>query len=373
MAEAQVHVRFDPCWRTLRRVAALGLMLAWPMPPLAAEPFNARERAEILGTVEAWSERDFAVPDSLKADVAMRTRVEALAREHRQHIKTIAEQWLKELASTPNLRPMDAVAARYFNESVAWQVDRLDDADDARLLRGLEMPGLCATVTAYGAFQRWGSTLPFLSSEEQDQALQAQATLLARWGQPRASLPQRPETPWLKPAIEALRRLRLQERPADEPAAPPVLLWAAQDTPHNRFAPDVRCALLRWTLQRPPLRDASQAERARQARFALAFDVALEFKPITGTEAPGAYPAIAAAFMVEGRVRVEGRARASGVGLDNPVIMRRQITMEGLNVGRPIAFEHLLDEASLKQAETAKTAGKAPGAPAELEVVWRLN
>lgn len=360
--------------RSVGRVAAALIGALAAGASVGANDTMARERAEALRNVASWSRHDFMATSAAGLGAELQARVETMARDHQARVDRSAEAWLDELIDRFDLPVSGLVRslmARYANELVRWQLDRVDEADDMRLLLAMRDQGLCAALQAPAPFERWIEMVKRLPESEREAAVRAQETLLTRWGDERADPPQRPDVPWISTARAALQRLREADRPSGEPPTPPVLMWLFFVGKASVFAPAERCTLARWMLEREPLRQASALERASYMRSALAWDAANDIKqPRAGSDG---YPPIARQFLVEGKVRVKGRARASGIGLDSAVISKRDIRVEGLGPVRPVAFEGLLDEASLQRAATVKTDSNEPGKPVVLEFVWKLE
>ncbi|OYU74814.1 MAG: hypothetical protein CFE32_16555 [Alphaproteobacteria bacterium PA3] len=350
---------------------ALATSLAWP-----ADPFVAQARNEALRALQSRAQVDFELPGAAEVDAPLRQRIEALVREHHTRIAGVATTWIDEIQASADLRDKPLVRvlmARYFNELVLSQIDRVDSADDERLLRAHANAATCAAPQANQGLGRWAAMLQRLPEAERDADLRAQATRLARWGQPRADLPPRPAVPWMSAHRAALASLRAPDRPPGEPPAPPMLVWTFLLGKADRVSPAERCALATWMLQREPLRQAPPAARADQLRLALAWDPAHDLGRSSPGPAGDDYPPVARLFMVKGTVRVEGRVNASGSGLEAPAVVRREISVEGLRAPRLAAFEALFDDASLQRAAATKITSAAPGTVTSLSFVWRLE
>lgn len=361
----------------VRGVLAVALAAAVQPPAAAFDWSRWRHTDETrMEELKAQFVGEFVVPKGLTLAEPWRSQVHALANEHRQRVGKWVEalsKAQKDGAKFPEVMHLGVVAVHYFNEHVAWQLDRVDDADDARLVRAMADPRTCSSSWAGSAFTRWLVMLERMPEGDRDGALQAQAVLLARWGQPRPDLPSRPAQPWLGTALAALAQTRSADRPVDDPLAPPVLMAGVIPAEDGTVKDTHRCALVAWHLQRDPLRQAPVAERARVARLALAWD---PLNDVTVRRTPGdmeGYPPSARRFGVQGTVRVAGQVSASGQGLTGARVVAREVTVEGLVASRPVAYEAMLDVASLERAATTPIAGRAPGDEAVLDIVWSLK
>lgn len=361
-------------------------VLAWTAWACVATPAIAQAVAEDATQDLRWmadrARVDFQVPANLGLGPALQERLQALVREHHLRLDAAAATWLREWSApgqAPEAPLPQMLWARYFNELVLWQIDRADAVDDSRLLQAYRHAGLCGSPLAGRPFGLWLAMLQRLPEPEREAAVRAQETLLARWGQPRAELPERPAEPWLNTARTALQSLRAATRPEGEPPAPPSLVWTYLIAKPSTLALADRCALAVWMIQREPLASAPAAVRAGQLRLALAWDIQHDLplpKASADTEAPGAtsdYPPQARRFGVEGDVVVSGLVPPSGKGLDRPVVAERRLQVPGLGNTRAAAFETLLDEASLRLAQRGRAANKLPGQAASITINWRLD
>jgi hypothetical protein len=357
-------------WAAALCMAALPLIAT-------ADDRAAREQAMATRALDAVARQDFAVPASAPLDAPLRARLEALSREHVARVGGQNAAWAAELAALaggePGARAWAPLQARYVNELVRWQTDRVDEADDQRLLRRMAHPQACVMAWGQTAFAGWVKALPHLPEADREAAVQAQATLLARWGQPRAEAPVRPALPWLSQAQAALRRAVASPRPADEPPLPELLAQRTSDALDERVTPDLRCALAVWSLQRAPWQGAPVADQARLLRWALAWDPLHDGATGKRSAVDDDYPFVARALGVEGRVRVTGQVSASGTGLDNARVAWREVRVEGLGATPLVAFEGVFDDASLQRAARTPTAGRAAGATLTFEFVWKLD
>jgi hypothetical protein len=368
-----VPIRACRPWRgPLAAILALAMPLAQ-----AADDREARQHAALLQALVEAAREDFAVPPTLTPEEPLRQRLQALSSEHIERVRERLTAWADDLRGGATLPPAaslgGALRARYLNAQVAWQIDRLDDADDARLLKMMARPLVCGLPGAETGFGRWAHAVQRLPEAEREAAVQAQAALLARWGKPVTTPPVRPDAAWLPEAQAALVRVRAFERAADEPPAPPALIWLMRAGPRERAPATLRCGLMAWNLQRAAYRTAPVAEQARAVRFALAWDPVMDVDPGKPESPDDDYPIAARSLGVEGTIRVAGRVTAAGTGLDGARVVGREVQVEGLGATLPIAFEAVFDAAALRRAARTPTGSRAAGTPHTLEFVWRLK
>lgn len=331
-----------------------------------------------LTTLEKFVDRHFELPADLALDAALRSDVDALATEHRRRLVSLGKEWVDQLtapdgiASLPQAIVMPLMA-RYLNELALWQVDTTGEAYDSLMLNTMRDPGLCRAQDRQGPFAALAIALQRMASGDREKALAAQRTLLARWGHPR-TVPERPEPPLADRVASALASLRAVVRPQDEPPLSPMLAWNLLRTEPRTAHRTLQCSLLQWELQRAPTRAASTIEKMALVRYSLLIDPAsimgLESPEIVGSTG---YPVVAQRFGVEGTITVEGRYSSKGVGLDKPRVVVRHITVPGIRDVRPIAFEPLLDPASLERAAKVEYTDGAAGEVRRVDFVWRLE
>jgi hypothetical protein len=347
----------------------------------AAEPTDAM-RKELQGQFEAWARNDFRLPPELKLDEDLRQQALALGAEHRARVLRLFAGWaeeeapLVENAKSPMGELLTRLYARHVNEMAAWQLDTTGEAFDALSLRSLQRGASCATLAGRtpAPFVRMVAELQHMPAADRAEALAAQRVLLARWGQPHA-LPARPVPSLWELTDVAIGRLRLPVRPADEPPLPPVLARALLVSPRQALDDGSRCALAAWWLRREAARPGARpAELLLTARYALSLEVAAFPAPLTERPASASdYPALARRFGVEGSITVHGRVRTGAAGLEQPRVAERRITVPGIRGQRPVAFETLLDQASLARAAEVVATQAAPGQETDVSFNWSLQ
>ncbi|NCT81595.1 MAG: hypothetical protein GXC94_00465 [Comamonadaceae bacterium] len=363
--------------RTGWRPWLLGLVLGWGAAVQAAGPLDAPARAGAVKMLANWAERDFQVPADLTLDAALRTRLEALASQHRERLAALAAAWIDEELPRVDLvaNPLQLgrhVLARYVNESVIWQLDSTGEAYDRLMLRDVADAGSCASRAGRQPFGVFAAALQKMAPAERELALAAQQQMLARWGQPRA-IPERPSPSLIVQGQDAMARLRAGGGAATEPPVPPVLAYHLLAVPQRAMDAHARCALVRWTLSREAQGPADAASRMTLARYALLADAAvvLRQRGLPELDEEG-FPRIASAFDVVGDVTAVGRARPTGSGLDEVRIENRQVSLPGVRGVRAVGFETVFDEATLQRA--AKTPTRpGQGEWTELPFTWTLK
>jgi hypothetical protein len=360
---------------------ALGLTALTSTCGAATPEPDDEAMAAVDRQLDVWVRRDFSLTDKLALDPALRTASDQMAQEQITRIGGLLRTWARKEAATlaPAQRDRELtgrMVARYVNEMALWQLDTAGDAYDGQMLKALLQPGLCAAQVGHPAFAQAMLAIQHLPAAERPVALEAQRELLARWGQRRSSVPDRPMPSVLERAEQAVRSLAGGERPAAEPALPPVLAWVMLSSPPQRMADDTRCALRHWWLRREQARTRLDvAELMRGLRYSSLPEPSERFRRDSdgaGASASG-YPAVAARFGIEGKVQMSGTVRSNAPGLDQPQVVSRQIVVPGIRDVRPVVFETTFDTASLARAQTVESKTGAAGQKVTIEFVWRLQ
>lgn len=371
----------------LARSLLLLTLLAGSLPALAAADRIARNNAAIAKELGADLARVFVLPKELALDPALRAEAEAMGAAHLVRIKQLLPAWVDEerrLQTTPAEPASEnaihhAVFARVLNELALWQVEPGDaDYEQATLAALTGSPGVCK-IQSDPRFQDFASRILRLQAippARRKAALDTERRLLARWGQPRASLP-----PWPVPlpqdaAMQAVEQIR-RGGPRTTPAMPPALAYVllAERKSYAELAADSKCQLQQWWL-RASLAQGATPEAALGAfrygtlisatdRFVGAFEPAVADP---GAE-PG-YPKLAERFNATGVTII--KRPLDGAGKPGPVMIgERKITVSGIRGTRPVAFENAFDAVALHHARRYFDA--QPSAIPALELVWTLN
>lgn len=337
--------------------------------------------AELAREMNGWVQHDFSLSDKLVLDPALRAVSAQMAQEQVTRVRGLLRTWARHEAATlaPAQRGRELtmrMLARYVNEMALWQLDTAGDAYDRQMLKALLQPGLCAAQAGHPAFAQTMIAIQHFPASERPLALDAQRELLARWGQRRSSVPDRPIPSVLERAEQAVRSLAGSDRPAAEPPLPPVLAWVMLSTPPRRMSEDTRCGLSHWWLQREQARTRLDvAELLRGLRYSSLPEPLERFRRDSDGAGASAsdYPAVAARFGIEGKVQMSGMVRSNAPGLEQPQVVSRQIVVPGIHDARPVVFETVFDTASLARARTVESKAGAPGQKVAIEFVWRLQ
>ncbi|MFG6428831.1 hypothetical protein [Roseateles sp. LYH14W] len=357
-------------------LAALALGCGLVVPAAAAQDDPAPVEAA-KGVVAGWVDDEFKLPADLKLDAPLREQLVALASAHRERVAALAAGWVAEELQHVNVAKEAWVLsrnllARYMNESAIWQLDSTGDAHDELMLRAVRRAGTCQAVDGKRSFGALAAMLQGMSAADRELALAAQQQMLARWGQVRA-IPVRPVPSLLEQGQAVMAKLRAPKPVEGEPAVPPVLAFNLLATPPKAMAPDLRCALVRWTLSREQFAKTAAATQMTLARYALLVDAVALFRP--GMDAAAderGYSPVAARFAVDGDVTAVGRLRASGLGLDEARIDKRQVDVPGVRGVRAVAFETVFDEVTLDRVAKTKTP-PGQGEWTEAPFTWKIK
>jgi hypothetical protein len=353
-----------------------------PMPALTTVERNA---------VEGLTERlkaDMALPERLALDGSLRTAASQMADAHVSRMRGVFQSWVvqqRPADGTPNDEPraLSPLFGRYVNElAQAWLQSPGREYDET-LMPALLRPGICLRSYDMPLFAAQMALIQAVAPDRRSVLLDGERTLLARWGQPRPDLPPRPE-PGQRDLEEAnIARLQAGQEVA-APPMPPVLAAAVLKDQRDRLSDGERCALRQWGLATAlSLPGARPADALHAYRFAAAFTAQDAFAPLENGIAARAgsqqdYPLPAQFFEVEGKIQVEIEADVQG-RLLHARIKARDIKVPGLHGARPVAFDTVLDEASLARARLAWKKPPATSTPRDghpiqtLEFVWRLE
>lgn len=362
-------------------VAAVCAWFGPPSPAAAANGDADSARREGVAMLQKWLRADFELPAVLKLDDALRRDAQALADAHIARMGKVIETWAAEEAALLGANAgyneiAPRLVARYANESALWQLDSTGADFDRVMLRSLQNPGGCP-FEQLGAtsFARMVLTVQRMPPADRAVALDAQHVLLARWGAERGAIPARPEPAMLDLAQQAVERIRAPVRASDEPPLTPNLALLLLRPPYRPLPAANRCELVGWWLRREAAGGrALPPDSLTAARYALIPSAQDSLGHLVARRSePDGYPPLAGVFRVEGSVHVGGRARASGVGFDQPVVRKRAVSVPGIRNVRPVAFETIFDDASLARVATMKTGAAAAGESVEVEIKWAVE
>jgi hypothetical protein len=266
----------------------------------------------------------FTVLASDDLDARTRTAAEAMQAEYLPRVRALMERWfLEELAQPHPQRAFARMLARLANEFALWGRDSLGPEQDAVLAQALQQPGLPA--------------------EMREAAVQAEALLLARWGQPRPVSDAEPLA-----AEEALLQLRATGQAPATPLPPVLAFFYLGDQDDNRRDPFVadpaaRCAMHQWAGANPAQFRAAMAMQAADFVWQERRKAAAK----TADDAP--YPSLSSFFGTRGVVTVQADVNAEGRVVRAKVI-KRDVEVPGIRGVRPFAHEGALELATLAKA-----------------------
>ncbi|KQV88045.1 hypothetical protein [Pelomonas sp. Root1237] len=354
----------------MNREAGLGLVVALlcaapvlaagqkkPTPVAKATPAVAAASAPAPALSEAQRDyieqifKNLVVPRfTVRADDALddeaRAAAQAMQAEHLPRVQALMTQWALEEIQQPEEKDwFRRMTARLANEFALWGRDSTGPEQDAALSQALRMPGMCRPVGG------WSSELVMrlarlrgLPPEVRRAAVQAERDLLARWGKAR----QVDETEPLD-AEDMLLALRVDSQPPWKPLPPVLAQLYLGDSGDSRLdprvaEPAVRCALHQWGGVTPA---QFRAAMAMQAADVLGINRLVAAGP---TSADNAYPKLGSLFTVRGVITIRAALNSDGK-LVNPTVVQREISVPGLREVRALAFEGVLDLATLTKAQ----------------------
>lgn len=365
-----------------------GLLISYTV---SAQSVSAGDTDDPSAPIYAWLRLIFDVPGNLALDPALREAGAAIASAHLERMRPVLRAWADEERrfAGPSANPavvQRQLSARLVNELSLWQLDHAGTAHDDAWLEALSKPGICRFVGADGFFAERLQLMQGASPASRPALLAGEAELLRRWNTPREAIVAR-----VSPSATELAELAIQQLKAGgarpELPLPPVL--AAQllgpDNSVRALAAMSRCAFDQWWLQNSLRRDPSKRDEAlldyrtvrmRDASYWLSAPQSTSAEKVTAASI--GYPDLARAYVVEGRVTVEAIVDAQGK-FQQGAVVKRDISVPGIRGARPVAFEPLLDDASIERARGVAFRKPDPvelkdGRMAQrIEFVWRLE
>ncbi|WGG49881.1 hypothetical protein [Rugamonas sp. DEMB1] len=350
----------------------------------------AAQDQEIVGSMLEWNKYIFNLPSNLALDPPLRQAANQIAQEHLARVRTLAPVWIAQeraVAGNPGLlsrAPSQSLNFRSINELAIWSVESGGPAQDEAWLKAALAPASCnAPSSAY--FAQRIAMIQAAPLDSRPALLAGERELLSRWGTKRQHLPPRPTTQELDAADHAIARMRAGLPVVAEPMAPALARRLfdrdrkpGQSTGSNRWH---KCAKSQWWL-------ASQLASGKidkmtaltlyrystmaDARDYAPASVVQEGATARPNEEQPAYPPVAALFNVEGSTTVEAHTDDQGKFLKAQVVSRK-ITVPGVYDNAPIAFESLLDAASLDYAEKRKKYPPGNNSTVRFELQWHLS
>ncbi len=246
--------------------AASATALAPPAAASAAAPPSLPDwgAAELNRVLKNNVAPRFTVLETDELDDQTRAAAQAMQAQHVPRVRALMERWFVEELGQPNpQRAFARMLARLANEFAIWGRDSTGPDQDEALAQALKMPGLCrpAGPNASELVTRlaWLRGLP---DGARRAAVQAEAALLARWGQPRPVSDAEPLA-----AEDALLQLRATGQAPKTPLPPVLAFFYLGDRDGNRRDPFVadppsRCAMHQWAGASPAQFRAAMAMQA---------------------------------------------------------------------------------------------------------------
>ncbi len=366
-----------------RAVAVLLAGLAIAASCLAEGATAAADRQMADGSV-AWMARVLQVPTTPDIDPPLRDAMAGLVREHVERLRTLVPAWIAEERARQGvgLKPgtLDrAIHNRVVNELALWRLESPGADYDAALARALLRPGICDRPPRdnyMGTLMTWFQAVP---AADRPVLLAGERTLLAHWGTHRDALAPPPERSLSEEAADEIARLR-SGRTVPDVAMPPLLADAAFKGQLAHDGSDVECALQQWGLARALHRgDPPTAALVswRYATMKTAEDWSQRLPGADKNADPAAYPPVASMWEVTGWVEVRVTLDAGG-RFASARVTGRQLVVPGVTDNPPVAFETLLDAASIAGAPrqfkpvVPPADGSAPK-PVALRLNWKLQ
>lgn len=376
-----------------RQLGALALAFCC-VAAAAAPGRDSGETAQMVKSLHESLARSFVLPNDLPLDPALRNAAVEIRTAHLARIDKLLPAWVDEERRVQagagqagrSAGVYMAVWARLLNELALWQLEPGDPAYERATLEVLK--------TAPQACRSWGDPrftdfagrmlrVQAMPEATRAAALASERTLLSHWGQPRAALAPLPDPLPQDAAAQAVRRMQAGGERA-KVALSPMLASSllAQKKNIAELHPETRCALQQWWFN-ASLAQGSTPEAALDAfryatlitareRFAGMFEERSEEGPAAPPNVR-AFPKLAAKFGVSGvttlgvEVDAEGRPKHASV-------IARKIKVDGIRGVRPVAFEDVFDEGSVRYAMAAPKFTKPAGAgPVRFQMVWTLD
>lgn len=381
-----------PRWRAIARwCCAVGVGVASGMGAGGAAASTARAgpgdaatpteiAASTASVLRAFTDV-FTVPADLPLQPPLRQDAQRMGQAHVEQLRSWVAAWPAQIraalpAGAVLSRPQldQAMWSRFYNELTAWRLAAGTPGSGTVVTQAATLPArACRDLTHLGPWSELLVLAQALPPERRAQAMQAELQLLQRWGR-------WPEPPPIPPvSLDDQTRNLAADPPGTSPPMAPALAAVLFSTQPAPLSPRQRCLARLWRLQA-----ALAAGLPNDAAWA-AYVYASAPKADSWSDAPagaaageGEYPTLARRFVVQGTVLVEVQVDAKGQILGSRIANRKLTAMEQAGV-RPLAFETLLDEASLKRA--ARVAVAPPPAAdlkngvalRRLELVWRLD
>jgi hypothetical protein len=391
-------------WRARQRLALGGFALLAVMavpnsmagaastahPARAASAAASQDAASSMAAqLMQWTRNLLALSPGLDVSPSTRSAIEAMARDHLARMEPVYRQWVGEERARLGKAATEgqvylATVARFHDEVARWRLLPAGAAHDNPMRAAALKPAVCRKgQTPMDAI---AAAIDEVPDSQRAAVLAGERAMLARWGtSDSADLPPRPIPSARDEERSLLERLRRGEA-IDASPLPPVVAGFAFMTDPSGAQAQARCALDQWwlanALRRPGANTDDVYLRFAYAGVLEAFTRDQPIPLLDTDEGPDGYPVIAQKVGLEGVIRVEIDTDAAGRFLRGRVI-HRDLKASSLREGhRPLAYETLLDDASLARARTSwKPASPAAGSPAsappktvaKIDILWRLK
>ncbi len=379
--------RIKAKWLTV--ALCCGALLYLAKPAIAGAPtfkdLLAEEDYALVSQMVEWDKRAFALPEDLELDGPLREAAATLLQAHVARVRELIPAWIAQeraQAGVPDLRGRalsQPIYHRMINEMAIWSVESAGPAHDEAWLNAALAPRACSVIPQSRFAQRMALIQAAPPSSRQA-LLAGERQLMSRWGTKREALPPRPSTADLDAVDQAIIRVRAGLQVSAEPMTPflavQIFYRLRKPGQSDRWE---QCAKSQWWLASQLASGKADRTLALAVyRYTTMLDVR-EFVPDSAMKPPaslsaggnGPYPPTAAYFNVEGTTTVQAETDDHGKLLKAQVVSRK-ITVSGVRENRPVAFESLLDAATLDvAAKRHYPDGKATSD--RFDIAWHLE
>ena len=356
--------------------------------PSATADLEAREDADMAEGLIRWLRPAFEIPDNLEVDSSLIVAARDMYAAHIKRLRVLIPQWMAQeraLATTPPLRAQLSrlMYVRLINEMALWSVDSTGPVQDDTLLQVLQQPRACLYQYP-SVLAKKIDLIQVAPASSRPAMLAAEQELLARWGTHREHLPARPSMEALKEADQAIVQLRDGLPVKAEPMLP-VLARGVLAKAYKPGEQDAwtQCAKNQWWLLTQLADGKTQrSEALTHYRYAMLKTIA-DWRPDAAKTASASkaaseasdgkppYPSLGSKYHVQGTVTLHVAVDAQGKLL-KATVGAREISVDGIRDNPPIAFETVLDAASLAYAaRRGYPLGKAGSYIFQMQ--WRLT
>jgi hypothetical protein len=369
---------------TLCCAVALGWMNSAVAQTPTAQELIAEQDQALVNQVARWVKSQFSLPGDLPLDTSLRQAATDMAKEHVERVRTQVPQWIAQeraAKGNPGLRGVELSQPLYFraiNELAIWSIESAGTAHDEALIKVAVMPMACSVLYS-SHFSRRIAMIQTAPVEARPALLEGEQELLARWGSTRNTLPERPSTTQFGAANQAITRLRTGLPIDAEPMTAFLAgLIFARDSKPGLSERWEQCAKSQWWLASQLKHGNTDRAQAltlyRYSNMVGAQDfvpdhVAQKVATNLAAGTKSSYPPVATYFQVEGVTTVQSEVDELGKFIRAQVVSRK-LKVPGVRDNPAIAFETLLDAATLDYAEKGRTYPADKGKILIFEMVW---